>query len=657
MKNKLLHYFPGLTIIAALLLFSQGCGQGSVRGAVVVLGLDGMDPRVVDLLVSEGKMPNFARLRREGAYGRLISQKPLLSPVIWTTIATGKTPDKHRIGHFVAVNEKTGKQLPVISRMRRVKAVWNIFSEAERQVGVVGWWATWPAETVRGAIISDHTCYHFLFEEGVTGGTGDLTGNIYPPALEKTIAPLIRRPADLKPEDVSPFISVSAEEFSRPFDFNDDTGHFKWALATAESYSRIGLRLLKEDRSDLLMVYIEGTDSVSHLFGHLFRARGLAGELAEQQKRFGRAVEAMYLYADQIVGNFMEAMNEETTLIVLSDHGFKLGTLHDDPSKTRDMRRVSEKYHTMEGILYMYGKRIKPSVLINRPSILDIAPTLLALNGLPQALDMPGRVLSEALDFKVKASPVATYEEDKGTAAKAGKGSKIDSAILERLASLGYLNPGSPKGDRNLAAIHFQAGRYEEAAKAYKELVREDPDDGSLHASLAGTLGALGRYGEALESLKKAQELNPLNPEIYHNKAVIYERRKDRDAAVREYGKALRVNPGYEPSLNGLKRLGVSDTPMGPKTPAEKLAALMTEKAQQAAKSGDYKGAMEQIKEAERTAPDYAIVYQYKANVAFLMKDFETARAALQKGLELKPDDVLFRANLKKLRDMKIRIE
>jgi predicted AlkP superfamily phosphohydrolase/phosphomutase len=77
-------------------------------GRVFVLGLDGADPQTIDLLMSENKLPNFAKIRREGAYAPLLSRRPLLSPVIWTTIATGQTPDRHRIGHFVAVNPVTG---------------------------------------------------------------------------------------------------------------------------------------------------------------------------------------------------------------------------------------------------------------------------------------------------------------------------------------------------------------------------------------------------------------------------------------------------------------------------------------------------------------------------------------------------------------------
>ena len=137
-----------------LLLLIAGCDHRSDSGRVIVLGLDGLDPATVDLLMSEGKLPNFAKLRQQGAYSRLQSRKPLLSPVVWSTIATGKTPDRHGIGHFVAMDQETGESLPVTSEMRRVKAIWNILSDAEKTVAVVGWWATWPPEEVNGAIIS-----------------------------------------------------------------------------------------------------------------------------------------------------------------------------------------------------------------------------------------------------------------------------------------------------------------------------------------------------------------------------------------------------------------------------------------------------------------------------------------------------------------------
>jgi predicted AlkP superfamily phosphohydrolase/phosphomutase len=139
-------------LAAATVVACLACRRGDAPGRVIVFGLDGADPATIDLLLSEGKLPHFAKLRQQGAYAPLLSQKPLLSPVIWTTIATGKTPDQHRIGHFVAVNA-AGEQLPVTSRMRQVKALWNILSDRSRSAAVVGWWATWPAETIRGSVV------------------------------------------------------------------------------------------------------------------------------------------------------------------------------------------------------------------------------------------------------------------------------------------------------------------------------------------------------------------------------------------------------------------------------------------------------------------------------------------------------------------------
>jgi hypothetical protein len=226
-----------LFALFATALLAAGCGRAERPGRVIVVGLDGADPATIDLLLSEGKLPHFAKLRQQGAYGPMLSQKPLLSPVIWTTIATGKNPDRHRIGHFVAVNA-AGEQLPVTSQMRQVKALWNILSEKDRSAAVVGWWATWPPEKIRGAVVSDHFAYHFLMEESPP--TAETT---FPADLAKRLASDRKRPADVTRDELAPFVDVSAEEFARPFSFENDLAHFKWAYATFGTYTRIGLRL------------------------------------------------------------------------------------------------------------------------------------------------------------------------------------------------------------------------------------------------------------------------------------------------------------------------------------------------------------------------------------------------------------------------------
>src|SRR6185369_13373741 len=69
-----------IAIVAGCLFALLGCGRAPEHSKLIVLGIDGLDPVTTDLLMSEGKLPNFARLRQEGAYGRLKSMEPMLSP-------------------------------------------------------------------------------------------------------------------------------------------------------------------------------------------------------------------------------------------------------------------------------------------------------------------------------------------------------------------------------------------------------------------------------------------------------------------------------------------------------------------------------------------------------------------------------------------------
>lgn len=637
---------PAWLLFAFLAL--AACRPGAPPGRVIVLGIDGLDPDAIDLLIAEGRLPHFAALRRDGAHGRLRSSKPLLSPILWTTIATGRTPDAHRIGHFVAVDRSTGDALPVTSRMRKVKALWNIASDLGRRVAVVGWWATWPAEAVGGAVVSDHTCYHFLFEEGRQGAAG-AAGNVHPPELAPRVAALVRRPEDLTPAELAPYVTVDAAAWQRPFDFDDPLGHFRWALASAESYRAIAVDLWRRDRPDLLLAYIEGTDSTSHLFGHLFRAGELAGELAEQQRQFGHTVEAMYEWADRLVGEMVGLLDERTTLVVLSDHGFALGALPDDPSVTRDMRRVSERFHREDGILYFYGRAVRPGAAVRGAGLLDVAPSVLALMGIAPPRDMPGRVLTDGLAIDDPPRHVATYEGAVAESVPPVADVAVDPAILERLRALGYLEAASPQSDRNLAAALFQEGRYAEAERAFAALVQERPGDGALRASWAGALGALGRYDEAQREIERAIAAAPLEPEGFHNRAVIRERRGQRDAAVADYRTALRYNPRYAPSRQALQRLGVALAAPTPTDPALQRADALAGEAADLARRGDYDGAMRRLDEAELAAPNHAVVHHYRANVAFLRGDRTAAIAALERALAIEPDNALFRENLERL--------
>jgi tetratricopeptide (TPR) repeat protein len=313
------------------------------------------------------------------------------------------------------------------------------------------------------------------------------------------------------------------------------------------------------------------------------------------------------------------------------------------------MRRVSERYHRQDGIFFAAGPTVRHGAHVDGAAILDVAPTVLALLGLSPAEDMSGRVLTDALTTPAPARTVKTYETGTAVAGGASADAPVDPAILAHLRSLGYVDTPSPRGDRNLAAIAFESGRYAEAAEAFEAIVREHPDDGEAHASLAGALGALGRYDEALEHIDRAIALRPLNPEAHHNRAVILEKQGKRAEAVAEYRAALRYNPQYEPSERALQRLtGVSNA-SAPQNANQAMAAKMAARAEEQARRGDYDGALATLDRAARVAPRYALIWQYRSNVAFLKGDRDGAIAALRHGLELEPDNALFRTNLERL--------
>ncbi|MDX1390641.1 MAG: alkaline phosphatase family protein, partial [Acidobacteriota bacterium] len=129
----------------------------------VLIGLDGLDWDILDPLIASGELPNLGRLAAGGTRARLRTVVPVLSPVVWTSVATGKGPTKHGIMDFLA-RRSDGSMLPVTSTLWQSKAVWRLLGDGGVPVSVTAWWATWPAESVRGTMATDRISYQ-LFKE------------------------------------------------------------------------------------------------------------------------------------------------------------------------------------------------------------------------------------------------------------------------------------------------------------------------------------------------------------------------------------------------------------------------------------------------------------------------------------------------------------
>jgi predicted AlkP superfamily phosphohydrolase/phosphomutase len=122
---------------------------------VLLIGWDAADWQLIHPLLDAGEMPNLARLVEGGCIGNLATLYPCLSPLLWTTVATGQTADRHRILSFLEpLPSGTGAQL-ARSTSRQCKAIWNIASQSGLRSVVCNWYASHPAEPILGGSISN----------------------------------------------------------------------------------------------------------------------------------------------------------------------------------------------------------------------------------------------------------------------------------------------------------------------------------------------------------------------------------------------------------------------------------------------------------------------------------------------------------------------
>src|SRR5258707_15059448 len=95
-------------LLPALFLSCQRAQGGSASGKkLIILGIDGMDPDLLTKFMTEGKMPNFARLAQQGSFRKLTNSIPPQSPVAWSNLITGMNAGGHGIFYFIHRDPKT----------------------------------------------------------------------------------------------------------------------------------------------------------------------------------------------------------------------------------------------------------------------------------------------------------------------------------------------------------------------------------------------------------------------------------------------------------------------------------------------------------------------------------------------------------------------
>ncbi len=374
----------------------------SIAQKLLLIGWDAADWEMIHPLLDAGRMPQLKRLIESGVMGNLLTLQPMLSPILWTSIATGKRAYLHGVHGFVEPTPDAIGLRPTASSTRKCKALWNILAQAGKRCHAIGWYASHPAEDINGVCVSHQ------FPVAPASATAERwppqPNSVQPVQLAETLAELRLHPAEVTGPMLSQFIPLASQLDQREPEVRRLLNVFAKRLAECVSLHAITTALMEEEPWDFCTAYYEAIDHVGHDFMpfHPPQMQNVRPDLFEV---FRGVMDATYEFHDQMLGRLVELAGPDAHVLIVSDHGFLSGPRRPD-RRCRSGAVAPELRH-----LRAAGPGLKKDEIIHGATLLDIAPTVLAMFGLPVGRDMEGKVLVNAFEEMPDIGAHPSWEE------------------------------------------------------------------------------------------------------------------------------------------------------------------------------------------------------------------------------------------------------
>jgi predicted AlkP superfamily phosphohydrolase/phosphomutase/tetratricopeptide (TPR) repeat protein len=474
---------------------------------LLLIGWDAADWKIATPLMDQGLMPALDDLVSHGVMGNLATLRPILSPMLWNSIATGMRADKHGIHGFMEPDTHTGGVQPVTSTSRKVKAIWNILTQEGYRTHVLGWFAGHPAEPINGTSVSDL----YPYAQAPLDKPWPLPpGAVHPESLRDTFAELRMHPAEVTEAAILAWIPKAAE-----IDQEKDKGLASFAKILAENLSihNAATWILHTQPWDFMAVYYNGIDHFCHAFMHFHPPR-MEGIPEDKFEMYKDVVNNAYRFHDMCLRTLVQLAGPETTVMLVSDHGF-----HSDHLRPRGIPNEPAGpavQHRQFGVIAMRGPHIKGDERIYGATLVDVTPTILTLFGLPVGEDMDGRVLVQAFDEPPEVTRIPSWEQVPGECGMHPADLRMDpaaaQAVLQQFVALGYIQPPNENQQKavevavreanyNLARVYLDSRRPRLALPLLEEIVKGS-DEARFRQHLAQCHYMLGQRSEAKRILE-----------------------------------------------------------------------------------------------------------------------------------------------------------
>lgn len=607
---------------------------------VLLIGWDAADWKVIQPLLDAGQMPNLARLIAGGVRGNITTLYPVLSPMLWTSIATGKRAYQHGLHGFSEPLPDGSGVRPITLLSRKTKAVWNILNQTGHRSIVAGWWPSHPAEPINGVMVSNH----FARPVGKPGEEPPLPkGTVHPPELAKTLAELRVNPMELSGE----FLRMFVPEYEKVDQTKEKRLHaLGRIIAETMSIHAVGTELLATQPWDFAALYYCGIDHFGHGFMRYHPPR-----LPTVEERdfaiYQHVIANAYRYHDAMLGTLLGFTDENTTVIVMSDHGFHPDHLRPAYIPAEPAGPAVEHRHF--GMLCLKGPGLRANETVYGASLLDICPTILTLFGLPPGKDMEGKVLMTAFEKPPRLQPIESWDAVPGDAGTHSTETRLDpvasAEAFKQLVELGYVAPPGPNVQEtvdecvcelkyNLARAYRDGNCCGEAAALAEELWTRWPREhrfGLLLLDCLAPLGQVTRRRAVLEDLT--------------GRMARYQLEARAELARREQEKTNRAKPENPPDDGKDRRAQFEERHLRELSLPRPLLLEWLQVGQALLENRPTEARRRLESMAAADFPGRGLKHRVASTLAEL-GDFETAEALLGKSLEADPENPVVHGRL-----------